>query len=541
MGLEWMVEDTAIHTLDDGFLVVVDALAFEPDPLPEGDLIGGLLQVEVDGLSIATEVSQVIPWASADEKMTASTSPLWAKVPREKTEAPATEPTPVEDEAAPVEPATEAAQAVPAASSYSPMLLLSNLGLGFLGGLILNVMPCVLPVLMLKLYSLIEQGGISDREKRVAGLAYTGGILVSFWVLGVAVLLMRTFGTEVGWGFQMQEPGYVAALATLVFVFALSLFGVFEIPAFGVESAHELGDREGVGGYFFTGVFATLVATPCSAPILGAATAFAFSAPTPVLFLVFTSIGVGLAFPFLLVAFVPAAYKVLPQPGGWMESFKQLLGFTLIATTLWLVGVLMGLIGADRAFWFLAFLTTVALGAWVFGHFAGVAAEGRRQLQALGVALGVTMLGGWTFLDLEMAEDVSCDDGSLAENLDFSHEIPWQDFSEDRVAALEGKTVFVDFTADWCVSCKANERTILETQSVRGVMDKLGVVPLKADWTRRNETITQWLNRYDRVGVPMYLIIPPKGVGGAFTLPEVITPSMVTEALTKAAGSTASL
>jgi thiol:disulfide interchange protein DsbD len=531
-GMEWMTEGVEIHPVDDGFLVVVDALAFEPDPLPVQDEIGGLLQVQVDGMWVATEVGHAIPWAAEGVTVSASTSPLWAMIPDEEAaaQAPAPDERVVIDEG--TDPAVEEEEAP--AAGFDLWALLTNLGLGFLGGLILNVMPCVLPVLMLKLYSLVEQGGISDADKRTAGLAYTGGILVSFWVLGLAVLGMRVFGTEVGWGFQMQEPGYVAGLATLVFVFSLSLFGVFEVPAFGVESATELGSQEGVGGYFFTGVFATLVATPCSAPILGAATAFAFSAPTAVLFLVFSAIGLGLAFPFLMVAFIPAAYKLLPQPGGWMESFKEFLGFTLVVTTLWLVGVMMSLTGPDRTFWFLAFLVTVSFGAWIFGHFAGVAAEGKRQLQALGVALGVCVLGGWYFLDLELAEDVTCDDSSLASDLDFSEHIPWQAFSEDRVAALAGKTVFIDFTADWCVSCKANERTILETQTVRAKMAALGVVPLKADWTRRNAVITEWLNRYDRVGVPMYLVIPPAGAAGAFTLPEVITPGMVNDALVKA-------
>lgn len=532
-GVEWMVSGAKLLPAAEGFLVVVDGLAFEPAELPTADQIGGLLQVQVDGAWVRTEVTLPLPWAAAGTPVTASADPLWKLV-----DAAAAAPAqPVPSEVAPSPVVEPVAPPVEELSAWSPAALLGNLGLGFLGGLILNVMPCVLPVLLLKLYSLVEQGGISDAEKRTAGLAYTAGILASFWMLGLAVVGMRFIGTDVGWGFQMQEPGYVAALATLVFLFSLSLFGVFEVPAFGATSAHELGEREGAGGYFFTGVFATLVATPCSAPILGVATVFAFSAPTAVLFLVFTAIGLGLAFPFLVVAFVPAAYRLLPSPGAWMESFKHLLGFTLVATALWLVGVLMSLIGAERSFWFLAFLTTAAFSAWIFGHFAGVAAEGWRQLQALAVAVGVLALGGWNFLDLELADEAVCDDGPTQTTLDYGAHIPWQAFSDQRVSELAGKTVFVDFTADWCVSCKANERAVLETEVVRAAMAKHGVVALKADWTRRDEQITAWLKRYERVGVPMYLIIPPDGVAAAFTLPEVITTGMVVEALDRAAGS----
>jgi thiol:disulfide interchange protein/DsbC/DsbD-like thiol-disulfide interchange protein len=533
-GMEWMVVESKVLPYEDGFVVVMDGASFEPMTLPTDDAAGGLLQIEVDGAWVRTEVEQSLPWAADGSAVVASKHPVWAVVAAVAEPAPTPEVAEVVPVPAPVATPAPMTTSAPAAMTLDPMSLLFNLGMGFFGGLILNVMPCVLPVLLLKLYSLVEQGGISHAEKRTAGLAYTGGIVASFWCLALAIVAMRWVGTDVGWGFQMQEPSYVAALATLVFVFALSLFGVFEVPAFGLESANELGEKEGISGYFFTGVFATLVATPCSAPILGVATAFAFSAPTAVLFLVFTSIGLGLASPFLVVAFVPSAYKLLPSPGAWMESFKQLLGFTLVATALWLVGVLMSLVGTDRSFWFLAFLTTVAFGAWIFGHFAGVAAEGRRQLQALVVAGAVIMLGGWSFLDLQLDAEAVCDDGSLAEVLDFSEEIPWQNFSDERVAALRGQTVFVDFTADWCVSCKANEATVLETETVRSKMAELGVVPLKADWTRRDQRITAWLKRFGRVGVPMYLLIPPDGDAQAFVMPEVITPSMVTEALAKA-------
>jgi thiol:disulfide interchange protein DsbD len=429
--------------------------------------------------------------------------------------------------AAPVEPPPAAPEPVTAG------LVLFNLLMAFVGGLILNIMPCVLPVLTLKLYSLVEQGDVTAAQRQKAGLAYTGGILVSFWALALGVFVLRSmFSLDVGWGFQFQYPGYVAALATLVYLFGLSLLGVFELPAIGAERADELGTQEGSAGYFFTGVFATLVATPCSAPFLGTAIAFAFAAPTALLVAVFTAIGLGLAAPFLLVAYVPSAWKVLPRPGAWMESVKHLLGFSLMATTLWLVSVLGAQIGFDHTIGFLVFLLGVSVGAWIYGHFGGVAATAAEQLRALAAGVAVASLTAWRFLVLDVAPPDTCDDGTtVAADLSFAEAIPWQPFHEKRLEALAGKTLFVDFTADWCVSCKVNEHTVLESASVRDAMQRLSIVPLKADWTRKDDVIGGWLKRFGRAGVPMYLVIPPEGVSKAVLLPEVITPDMVIQAL----------
>jgi thiol:disulfide interchange protein DsbD len=410
--------------------------------------------------------------------------------------------------------------------------------MALIGGLILNIMPCVLPVLTLKLYGLVEQADSSDQEKRRAGLAYTAGILASFWALAASVWAARTaFGVDVSWGFQFQYPGYVAALATVVWLFGLNLFGVFELPSVGASQADELAGREGPVGYFFNGVFATLVATPCSAPFLGSATAFAFSQPTWALVLIFTAIGLGLALPFLLVAFVPAAYRLLPQPGAWMESFKQLLGFTLVGTAVWLVDVLGAEIGADRLTGFLVFLVFASLGAWIFGRWGGPAETSSRKLASLAAGVAVAGIGGWSWLDLQLAEAATCDDGAVSADvqLDYASHIPWQAFHDKRVEALAGRTLFLDFTADWCVSCKVNEKTILETQRVRDVFAKHKVVPLQADFTRQDPQIKAWLDRYHRAGVPMYLVVPPSGVADAILLPEVITPDMVSDAIEAAA------
>jgi thiol:disulfide interchange protein DsbD len=536
-SMDWMLTDFSVKgTPDGGVIAILEGEAFEPDPLPAGDKAGGLFQVKLGDTWVRSEIEVPLKWAPAGSKVDESKSPLWQLA---DAGAAGGDPaggagTPAVDEAA--EAAVVAAAAARGTSSGSSGLLL-NLVSAFIGGLLLNIMPCVLPVLTLKLYSLVEQTDITAAEQRTAGVAYSGGILASFLALALTVVVMRTaFGLDVDWGFQFQYPPYVAALATIVFAFGLSLFGVFEIPAFGTGTASEAGSREGPVGYFFTGVFATLLATPCSAPFLGTAIAFAFGSPMPVLFAIFALVGLGLAFPFLLIAFVPALYRFLPRPGAWMEAFKQLLGFTLIATAVWLTSVLMSQIGSDRAAQFMYFLVFVAIGCWGFGHFGGLAATGRRQLIAAVGGIGISALAGFFLLDMEFAEIDTCDDGSLAAELSFAEEIPWQAFSEERVAALSGTPVFIDFTADWCLTCKVNENAILETRPVRQAMQELGVVPLKADWTRRDPTITEWLRRFGRAGVPFYLVLPADPDAEPIALPEVITTDTVISAMKDAQG-----
>lgn len=530
----WAPDKVQVQNGPDGTLLVrIEATAYEPDPLPKTGEVGGLFQIQVGDELIQTEISAAFPWAAPDAEITKNDSALLAQ-----------------SEAAGKggkgpsagghggEAAAGTVIAVAEGTGTTAAGLLSNLLFAFIGGLILNVMPCVLPVLTLKLYSLVEQTDITAAEQRTAGLAYTGGILASFWALAGTIVAMRVvFGLQVDWGFQFQYPPYVAALATIVFAFGLSLFGVFEIPAFGVGAATEASSKEGVAGYFLTGVFATLLATPCSAPFLGTAAAFAFGAPTIVLFAIFSSVALGLAFPFLIIAFVPAAYRLLPKPGAWMEGFKQLLGFSLVATTIWLVSVLLGQIGPDRTIGFLAFLTTVAIGCWLFGRWGGVAASTGAQVRALAMGSAVAVAGALTFVDLQYAEAAAeCDPGTLETDLAWDgHEIPWQPFTQERVDALSGTPVFVDFTADWCLTCKVNERTILNTDGVRGAMEAGGYVPLVADWTRPDPVITEWLHKFGRAGVPFYLILPGDPDAEPIALPEVITPDMVIEALEQGA------
>lgn len=521
VGSDWMVTATRVQaTSDGGILVTLDGETFDPDPLPAIDRVGGLFQIHTAAGWVRTEVEMAMPWQAAGSAVQDNTSSPLFQLAQGPTNG---------GGGGPVDPLVREA---PSAEPLGPVSLLVNLGLAFLGGLLLNVMPCVLPVLTLKLYSLVEQTDITAAEQRRAGTFYTLGILASFWALAGTILVLRlAFGIEVDWGFQFQYPPYVAALATVVFAFGLSLFGVFEIPAFGVNSASEAAAKEGPAGYFFTGVFATLLATPCSAPFLGTAIAYAFTAPTPVLIGIFTLVGLGLAAPFLVIAFVPAAYALLPKPGAWMEAFKQLLGFTLVGTTVWLIDVLIAQVGADRAVGFMAFLVFVALACWVFGRWGGLGATGRAQLAAALGAMGIAGVAGVGLVDLQLAEAAACDSGEVRTDLSFTEEIPWQPFSEARVAALRGRPIFVDFTADWCLTCKVNERAILDTAGVRRAMAEHGVVPLKADWTRRDPTITEWLRRFGKAGVPFYLVLPASPDAEPIALPEVITQDLVIQAL----------
>jgi thiol:disulfide interchange protein len=534
-GWDWMVNDVTVKATEQGgLLVVMHNEGFEPESIPKDAKIGGLFQVQVGDKWIQTEIERPLPWAAASTPCVPSASPIWQLTDVKASELcggdataevlpePAPEPKP--------ETAAVATPALPAAGVGLVSMLIGS----FFGGLILNVMPCVLPVLTLKLYSLVEQRDIQASQQRTAGLAYTGGILVCFWFIAAAVVTMRSvLGEDVGWGFMFQSPTYVAVLTTVVFAFALSLFGVYEFPALGADQASRAGSKEGPMGFFFTGVFAVLVATPCTAPFMGSALAVAFAQPTPWLVASFTMLGLGLASPFLVIAFVPVLYKFLPRPGAWMETFKQFLGFTLLATSAWLLTVLAGLIGGSAAIDFTIFLLFVAVGCWVFGQLGGLGASGLRQVGALAVGVVIAVVGT-PFVSLSYADD-TCDDGAVLEatGLDYSHEVPWQPFTEERVAALSGETVFIDFTADWCWSCKVNERTVLESNSVRTTMAKHGVVPLKADWTRKDDVITKWLKRYGKVGVPFYLVLPADG-GEAIPLPEVLTPGLVNDALNQA-------
>ncbi len=512
----WINEQRLTRTDDGGLLVQLDCESFEAESLPMTDRIGGLIQLQVDNQWVAVEVSSNLSMVPKDTPVQQITSPLLGN-----DNSPPTEVAKTDDGTA-----TISAENKPAEFSIFEALLLA-----FFGGMLLNIMPCVLPVISLKLFGLIEQSNITRRQQRAAGLAYTGGIIASFLALATAVIILQSmFGLNIGWGFQFQYPAYVIALATIVFVFGLSLLGVFEVPAFGTGKANELSNKEGWMEYFMIGVFATLLATPCSAPFLGTGIGFALTLPPAGVLLFFGIAGLGLAFPFLIIAFIPSFFKLLPQPGAWMETFKELMGFTLLATTVWLVDVLGSQTGQAGVTGFLSFATVVAVSAWIFGKWGSVIATRKAQIISLLIAVWLSTAAGFFFLTTEFAEPAIAQTLRSDSEMDFSEHIPWQPFSDDNINTLkaDNKAIFIDFTADWCLSCKVNEKNVLETETVRNAMKEKGIVPVKADWTRRDETISRWLKEYGKAGVPFYLFID--ATGNAHPMPEVLTTGIVLDA-----------
>jgi thiol:disulfide interchange protein DsbD len=338
----------------------------------------------------------------------------------------------------------------PTGAAAPPASFLLMLGFAFLGGLILNVMPCVLPVLMSKMGSLVKQKDLTAGAKRAAGLAYTGGVVLCLLGFGAAVATLRGLGKSVGWGFQFQEPLFVISLATLIFVFALSLLGVFMVPALATGVSAQTAKSQGLAKHFFSGLFVTLVATPCSAPLLGSAMGYAFTLPALGILLFFGAVGLGLASPFLLVGFFPALLRFMPRPGAWMEVFERVTGFILLAVVVWLCDTIGALTGHEGLLGFLAFLTAVALGAWVVGRWGNEVQPLGARLASLAAALVLAGGAGAWFVKTDIVQPAEAV-GFRMENLDFAKKVPWQPFSDENVAAVRAarKPGFIDFTADW--------------------------------------------------------------------------------------------
>lgn len=414
----------------------------------------------------------------------------------------------------------------------APVSLWLALLYGFLGGLILNLMPCVLPVISLKIFGFIKQAG-EDRGRIFRhGLAFVGGIFTWFMGLALVIVGLKLTGREVTWAFQFQNPWFILFIASLVFVFALNLFGVFEIilPGRANNALAEASSGNGYLGSFSQGVFATLLATPCTAPFLGFSLGYAFTQGPLVILALFASISLGMAAPYFLLSAQPAWMKVLPKPGAWMERVKQFMAFPLLATLIWLLSVLGGQKGLDGVIWTCAFLLCLGLACWIYGAFSGPLASIRARIISLLLIILVVGGGGWAFLG-----DFSQAQASAKGVAEEKGGIAWREFSAKELASLraQGKAVFVDFTADWCISCKFNERTAIDVPAVREAFVKQNVVPLKADWTNANPEITAALKEFGRVGVPFYVLYPANN-GEPIILPELLTQQIMLDALAKA-------
>ena len=402
-----------------------------------------------------------------------------------------------------------------AGGSGGELTTVAAIGLAFVGGLILNLMPCVFPVLFLKGLSLVQSSSEERGRIRRHGLIYTAGILVSFWAIVAVLLVLRAGGSQAGWGFQLQSPTFLAILASGIFLFALSLAGLFDIGLSLTSVGGELAQKQGYTGSFFTGVLATVVATPCTAPFMGAAIGFALAQPGWVTFSVFTALALGLAAPYLLLSFQPSWTRLLPKPGAWMEIFKQITAVIFFATVIWLTYVYGSLYSAGgQGVYHAALLLTcflfLAVAGWVLGRWPARWSSSIAALVIAALALSVPLY--------------QPKDKTLA----------WQPYSQQALdtARAAGHPVFIDFTAAWCLSCQVNERVVLKSSDVQEQFRDNKVTLLRADWTQYDAEITKQLASIGRSGVPTYVIYPA-GVGSPDVLPELLTKDIVLNALKK--------
>ena len=404
-----------------------------------------------------------------------------------------------------------------------------GLGLALLlalgGGLLLNIMPCVFPVLSLKALHLAQQAGESPGKARMGGLVFTAGVLASFLTLAGVLLALRAGGEAVGWGFQLQSAAFVLGLAWLVFALGLMLSGVWSFGGGFMGVGQGLAGRGGHAGAFFTGVLAVVVATPCTAPFMGAALGYALTRPAPHALAVFLALGLGLAAPWLALSFLPAARRLLPKPGAWMERFKQFLAFPMYATAAWLVWVLAGQTDNSGLAVALGGMVLIGLIAWFWQATRPANASWRvaGAGAALAGAVGLGLLAGGLPAPGPAAAE--------GQRQDAQH---WEPYSVARLDDLraEGHPVLINFTAAWCITCQVNERLALGTERVRAALAQAGVVALKADWTRRDPAIARLLERHGRSGVPMTLLYP-RGTGAPEVLPAVLTESLVLDRLAR--------
>jgi thiol:disulfide interchange protein DsbD len=414
------------------------------------------------------------------------------------------------------------------AAGRAPSLWLV-LGFAALGGLLLNVMPCVFPVLSVKILDFVRRSSGSAAALRRHGLAYAAGVLLSFWILSGVLLALRAGGEGLGWGFQLQSPAFVVAMIFLLTALALSLLGLFDVGLGVTALAGRVPQGEGLLGSFSTGVLATAVATPCTAPFMGSALGYALTVPAATAFLVFTALGAGMAVPYVALCFAPRGLRLLPRSGPWLETFKQLMAFPLLATVVWLLWVLGLQAGVDAILGALSGLLFLSLALWLRARVVtpGRSQRARRAVQAAAVALSLIGFG------IALAARGPAQ-GTVAEGQRDAYGIAWQRYSTGAVSALRaaGRPVFVDFTAAWCLTCKVNEHVVFSSAEIRDAFAARHVAMLRADWTSRDDEITRALESFGRSGVPLYVLWDGRDAAPQI-LPSVLTRGIVLDALTK--------
>ena len=410
-----------------------------------------------------------------------------------------------------------------AASAFFFAALAGSALFAFLGGLLLNLMPCVFPVLFLKGLALVNSGGEQRHKLRRHGLVYTAGILVSFWALVAVLLGLRAAGATLGWGFQFQSPVFLMVLAGVLFFLGLSLAGQFEIGLSLTGAGGTLAAKQGYAGSFFTGVLAVVVATPCTAPFMGAALGYALAEPAAVTFAIFTALALGLAAPYVALTLQPAWTRLLPRPGAWMEILKQAVSVPVFATVIWLAWVVAEAYGAALVAALLAVFLLLSIAGWFLGR-----APGRRWAGIVAALLLVAALAACMVAPRVLAGSPA---GTQNSSVSSAAWRPWSAEAVERARAA-GQPVFVDFTAGWCLSCQANERVALGRPEVMRAFAAKNVALFKADWTREDPAVTQALTALGRSGVPVYALYAP-GASAPTLLSQVLTPGLVLDAIDK--------
>jgi thiol:disulfide interchange protein DsbD len=408
---------------------------------------------------------------------------------------------------------------------------------GFIGGIILNLMPCVLPVISLKIFGFIQQAGQSRQKILRSGIAFATGIFAWFIALALLLIALKAAGRDVTWGgFQFTNAYFVLVLSVIVLVFALNLFGVFEIslPQSMTRGLLSTTERKDLLGSFFQGVFATVLATPCTAPFLGTALGFAFSQSPAIILSMFVAIAAGMSAPYLLLSAQPAWLRFLPRPGPWMLHVKQFMGFLLLATLLFLLYVLGAQRGLEGVIWASCFLLVISVACWMKGAFVVPTSSAAKRSITLVLMLVLVFASGIYFIGNKFhSANIASADSRLRGD--------WQAFTPERLQGEleQGRVVFVDFTAAWCLTCKFNEASVLESADVRQAFQRHGIVKLKADWTNGDPVITKLLQHFGRPGVPLYVLYPGKNEE-PIVFPELLTKSMVLEKLETSARTVAS-
>ncbi|TVR33542.1 MAG: thiol:disulfide interchange protein [Balneolaceae bacterium] len=400
------------------------------------------------------------------------------------------------------------------------------LGFAFIGGLILNLMPCVFPILSIKVMNFMQMSGHNASEVRKHGYVFGLGVILSFLLLAGLLLALRATGQELGWGFQLQAPAFIAFMTFLMFGLGLSLMGVFEIGSSLINVAGKAGTGEGLRGSFFSGILATVLATPCTAPFMGTALGVAITLPASTALMIFAMLGIGMAAPYMLLSSFPALIKYLPKPGAWMETFKQIMAFPLFATAIWLIWVFGQQSGVDGLTRLLVGLLLLSIGIWIIHRWQAFQISKTARIISRSFAT-LFIIGGFLF----SASSNAIVTGGESASVD-SYGIEWETFSGEMVQqhVEAGNNVYIDFTADWCITCHANKRMVFSSTLVKDRFEELDFVMVKADWTNRNDEITRALASFGRNGVPLNVIYS-KNLEDPMVLPAVLTPGIVLDIL----------